>query len=421
MKFLSGTVVLLCLCIESQGQNVGIGTNTPLERLDITGGLRIGNTSSSNAGTLRFQNGRFEGFNGTSWNWLNGFRLPLDSAVSSAGTSLLRLVNTSTVANSHGITGQTAAAGGYGIFGNNTAATGAPVGVYGQHISPASGAGVYGRSLATTVTGEVSGVYAQNDGSAGTGAIAYGVYGNALGTSGSTIGVHGRSASATGRGVWGWATSTTGVNYGVVGQSASQDGIGVWARNTASGGMALVTQGGVTLSGISAQPGRVLTATDVFGNAEWRTAAFNANIRFSVAREVSSSTLTTRYNTDPQSISIGANNVQINRSGLYRFQGYYYYRTSYTGAAPSWLGLDLSFNVSGSASYLLAYQNPLMRNSFNWPTPFSYEFDKNFEFEIYITAPATISITSSLGFNLGAATSAGSTIYYFLNGHLISD
>ncbi len=47
--------------------NVGIGTSSPLERLDINGGIKIGNTSYMNAGTIKFDGSNFMGYDGYEW------------------------------------------------------------------------------------------------------------------------------------------------------------------------------------------------------------------------------------------------------------------------------------------------------------------------------------------------------------------
>ena len=52
--------------IKSNG-NIGIGTETPLESLDISGGLKISTTTNLNAGTIRFNSNIFEGYDGTEW------------------------------------------------------------------------------------------------------------------------------------------------------------------------------------------------------------------------------------------------------------------------------------------------------------------------------------------------------------------
>lgn len=47
--------------------NVGIGTKEPLERLELTGALRISNTSYENEGTIRYNGTHFQGRTGVGW------------------------------------------------------------------------------------------------------------------------------------------------------------------------------------------------------------------------------------------------------------------------------------------------------------------------------------------------------------------
>ena len=46
---------------------VGIGVTNPTQELDINGGIRLRTTNRRGPGTMRFQSGHFEGYNGTSW------------------------------------------------------------------------------------------------------------------------------------------------------------------------------------------------------------------------------------------------------------------------------------------------------------------------------------------------------------------
>jgi hypothetical protein len=54
------------VCVAPSG-DVGIGVNPPLEKLHVEGGLRIGNTSTSAAGALRWTGTDFEGYDGSTW------------------------------------------------------------------------------------------------------------------------------------------------------------------------------------------------------------------------------------------------------------------------------------------------------------------------------------------------------------------
>jgi len=49
---------------------LGVGTSSPLEKLDVTGAIRIGTTANTNAGTIRWTGSDFEGYDGASWKTL---------------------------------------------------------------------------------------------------------------------------------------------------------------------------------------------------------------------------------------------------------------------------------------------------------------------------------------------------------------
>jgi hypothetical protein len=59
---------------------VGIGTNSPQQILDINGGIRLGNTNTAAAGTIRYNENKFEGYNGTDWKSFE--QLPSGSLIS---------------------------------------------------------------------------------------------------------------------------------------------------------------------------------------------------------------------------------------------------------------------------------------------------------------------------------------------------
>ncbi|GAK57755.1 hypothetical protein U27_04722 [Candidatus Vecturithrix granuli] len=46
---------------------VGVNTKTPVEKLDVNGGVKVADTTTFNAGTIRYRNGDFEGYTGTAW------------------------------------------------------------------------------------------------------------------------------------------------------------------------------------------------------------------------------------------------------------------------------------------------------------------------------------------------------------------
>ncbi len=68
--------------------DVGIGTLSPQAKLDVNGGIRIGSTENTIAGTIRY-NGAFQGFNGLSWVTLSGgYTLDVSTMWSSAGNNV---------------------------------------------------------------------------------------------------------------------------------------------------------------------------------------------------------------------------------------------------------------------------------------------------------------------------------------------
>jgi hypothetical protein len=57
----------ITLTSEDVTGNLGVGTENPLEKLHVGGGVLIGTTANTNAGTLRWTGSDFEGYDGASW------------------------------------------------------------------------------------------------------------------------------------------------------------------------------------------------------------------------------------------------------------------------------------------------------------------------------------------------------------------
>ena len=82
MKTITYTIVFSIICLFVQAQtvglkvistgDVGIGTATPIEKLDVNGAIKIGTTTTANPGTIRFTGNCFEGYDGLSWVALGG-------------------------------------------------------------------------------------------------------------------------------------------------------------------------------------------------------------------------------------------------------------------------------------------------------------------------------------------------------------
>ena len=62
--------------------NVGIGLTTPVELLDVNGGIKLGTSSGTNAGTMRWSGTDFEGYDGSSWQSLTSGGSTLPSGTS---------------------------------------------------------------------------------------------------------------------------------------------------------------------------------------------------------------------------------------------------------------------------------------------------------------------------------------------------
>jgi len=66
---LAGTDVLTA---EQPSMNIGIGVPDPEEKLTVNGGIRIGNSTGTNSGTIRWTGSDFEGYDGGGWQSLTG-------------------------------------------------------------------------------------------------------------------------------------------------------------------------------------------------------------------------------------------------------------------------------------------------------------------------------------------------------------
>jgi hypothetical protein len=73
------------LLVVKDNGNVGVGTTDPLEKLEVNGAMKIGNTAQQNEGTVRYNSGTFEGYASSAWYPLNneiymmGPEVPIES------------------------------------------------------------------------------------------------------------------------------------------------------------------------------------------------------------------------------------------------------------------------------------------------------------------------------------------------------
>ena len=108
---------------------VGLGTTTPVTALDINGGLRVGDAAELLSGVVRFASGRFQGYNGTAWQYLDvqqdisGTMSATVFAGSGSGlTDLNPNALSAAVPVPKGGTGLTTVTSGGFLYGNGTAA-----------------------------------------------------------------------------------------------------------------------------------------------------------------------------------------------------------------------------------------------------------------------------------------------------------
>jgi len=62
----------LLICQSIVAQNVGIGVAAPIQKLEVDGAIKIGATATNQAGTIRYNAGKFEGGDGANWKSLEG-------------------------------------------------------------------------------------------------------------------------------------------------------------------------------------------------------------------------------------------------------------------------------------------------------------------------------------------------------------
>lgn len=232
---------------------VGIGTTSPANNLEIVGGdanllLRsLGNDAGpriklrNTVGGSNTVTGRID-FEGPSLvasiGYVTPFIGPPGLQLSNATDAIVKITDSGRVGIGNTDPQFKLDVAGSGLFKSNTQTsalyvdnpTNTPTGVGVTGVCGATaGVGVSGR--ATSTSGNNIGVGGRSDSSSGTG-----VQGFAAANSGSTVGVEGIAYSGTGIGVYGHATAGGGTGYGVWAESNSTQGRAIYAVNTASSG-----------------------------------------------------------------------------------------------------------------------------------------------------------------------------------------
>jgi len=60
-------ILILAATVANAQQAVGIDVSVPLQKLDVAGAIRIGNTSANEAGSIRYNGTNFQGYDGVTW------------------------------------------------------------------------------------------------------------------------------------------------------------------------------------------------------------------------------------------------------------------------------------------------------------------------------------------------------------------
>lgn len=221
--------------------SVGIGTGFPQQKLDVNGGIRIGNTAVQSPGSIRYNGNNFEGYNGTAWVQLNGGGSP-DNWGTQAVVTDPSLVGNGTVGSPLTIAPQGAGTGDVLKWNGTTWAPAADQIGSGSSDWTAIGSG----NIINTNIGSVNIGVANPDGklNVDNGTYVNGIYSQCNNGSGAAV-----SASNTNSGV-----GVLGENYGL-GTGIGVKGYSIHGKGgvfTSDDGVALVTEQGNIGFGVNA-------------------------------------------------------------------------------------------------------------------------------------------------------------------------
>ena len=170
-------------------------------------------------------------------------------------------------------------------------------------------------------------------------------------------------------------------------------------------------------SGSSGVAGQVLVSNGLSAPS-WQTVqgAFQNSVRFEATFNLP--TYTSVINTDNSAINIASTGITINKTGLYHVEGYYRSSTSFA-TEPAYFGHSLSLIFGGTRSYVLSTTTPFPKDQSASPQS-TYVKLVNFVQEVYIIAPATISLNRTNNYPL-SLTPTSSTQDGRISGYLIAE
>ncbi len=365
-------ILLLIPCF-MYGQNVGIGTTTPSEKLEVKNSLR--STLKISAGALADTTQLIFSNSGSP-------AVYTDFSIKSIREEGLFFSSSSDF-------GPNNAANSLVILPNGNVGTGIAVPTAKLHIN--GGVKVQGLNLIELGAG-VAGKEVN------AGKIGY----NAFGTN--ALAFVGAGTNATNRAVYFFAEGGT-----------TFSGPALITGNTNIGGQ-------LQLNGNPGTPGQILTSS---GSADpvWTNAAFSNTTRFaaSIPRTFEPNPLlySVIYNLNTADVTISGSTITINRSGLYHFEGVFEAEAVFGTQAPAYLSLNSSFSADGHAyditnNAAMDYDNT---GASNW----TYRKTLRFANDVYISAPANVSVGGSMNFNAGGAVLLSRARTITISGYLISE
>ncbi len=177
--------------------------------------------------------------------------------------------------------------------------------------------------------------------------------------------------------------------------------------------------GPLSVNGNAGTTGQVLTSNGT-ADPTWTNTAYSNNIRFAATLAASTINVTptysTIYNLSPADVSIASTGITISHAGLYRIEGYLTITANYN-TEPTSIGIDMSFNLKGSNFDIIKRQLPNRNfNSF----PFIYEYTTHFQQDYYFNGTGNVTVGSSVFVTGSPVLNAGS-ISGKITGYLIND
>jgi hypothetical protein len=171
------------------------------------------------------------------------------------------------------------------------------------------------------------------------------------------------------------------------------------------------------LNGEMGTAGQVLTSNGG-SNPQWKEAAYSNTTRFSTTFsrlvDAGSVNFVSQYNTNPTDITIGANTITINKSGLYHFEGVAGNNVRFASVQTKMPTFYFIFEI-GTTDYIMVTAKQMLST---YGTQENYGTSERFSIDLFVVAPKVISLSYIILYNTPALIFDCSG---WFNGNLISD